>query len=152
MTNTTISKTIFLNASRDTVWSFLTEAEKLALWFHPARSDLVEGEDYALLGKSDDGAEQELCWGKVIKMEAPESMVWSFTVGPLSGAMTTVTWTLQPAGDGTQLTLVHEGISEAAGEAALGLLMALDAGWDEHFAKLRSSVSASSAGSDAAAT
>ncbi|MCP5037388.1 MAG: SRPBCC domain-containing protein, partial [Rhodobacteraceae bacterium] len=41
---------------------------------------------------------------------------------------------------GTKLSLLHEGISAAAGEAAMGLLMALDAGWDKHLASLRSAV------------
>ena len=54
--------------------------------------------------------------------------------------MTTVSWTLEEAAGGTRVTLVHEGVGEAAGEAALGLLTALDKGWDEHFLKLRSLV------------
>ena len=54
--------------------------------------------------------------------------------------MTTVTWTLKEAHGGTMLTLQHEGIG-AAGEAALGLLMALDSGWDCHLLELRGSLS-----------
>lgn len=50
--------------------------------------------------------------------------------------MPTVTWTLEDAVGGTRLTLAHEGVSEAAGDAAVGLLMALEKGWDEHFCKL----------------
>ena len=70
-------------------------------------------------------------------------MVWSFTVGPLNGAMTTVTWTLEgfDNGDqrGTRITLVHEGLVDAMGDSALGLILALDGGWDEHFGRLRKS-------------
>lgn len=140
MTDTTLLKTVFFAASRETVWSFLTEKDKLAKWFHPADADLVEGEDYALMGKTDDGAPSKLCWGTVLKMDKPSKLIWSFTVRPLNGAMTTVTWTLEEAIGGTKLTLAHEGIEAAAGESALGLMMALDAGWDAHLKDMRDAV------------
>ncbi len=137
MTNSTIDKSIFLAASRETVWSYLTDKEKLATWFHPADADLTEGQDYALIQRADDGTETKICWGNVLRMQKPSSLVYTFSVKPLDGAMTTVTWTLEETSGGTKLTLKHEGISEAAKEAALGLLLALDKGWDEHLAKLR---------------
>ncbi len=139
MADTTINKSIFVAAPRETVWAYLTEKEKLAEWFHPAPSDLSEGEDYALVKILDDGATDKLCWGTVLKMDPPSHMVWSFTVKPLNGAMTTVTWQLEEVNGGTKLTLEHEGIEAAAGEGAWGMLSALDAGWDEHFARLRTS-------------
>jgi len=49
MTTTTINKTVFFNASRETVWAYLTEKDKLAQWFHPAENDLLEGEEYKLI-------------------------------------------------------------------------------------------------------
>lgn len=135
MAKATITKTVFFRATRETVWAFLTEKDKLAQWFHPAAADLVAGADYALLGG--DGA--KVCWGGVEVMEPPTRLVTTFTAGPLDGAMTTVTWTLEEVLGGTRLTLVHEGL-EAAGDGALGLATSLDAGWDEHFGKLRKAV------------
>ncbi len=134
MSKSTMKKTVFFNASPDVVWKYLTEKDKLALWFHPAESDLVAGQPYALVG-ADSG--DKMCWGEVVSMNEPESMVWTFTIQPLSGAMTKVTWELEESHGGTRLTLTHDGIGEAAQAAALGLLTALDAGWDEHFAQLR---------------
>lgn len=142
MDNTTLIKTFVFAASREIVWSYLTEKDKLALWFHPATANLVEGEDYALVRHTDDGAEVKQCWGKVLKMDKPNLLVYSFTVGPLNGAMTTVTWTLEEAKDATKLTLKHEGIGEAAGDAATGLLLALDKGWDDHVDCLRNNINA----------
>jgi uncharacterized protein YndB with AHSA1/START domain len=133
-----ITKTAFFSASRETVWSYLTERDKLAQWFHPADADLVEGEDYALMGKGEGGTDVRQCWGTVLRMDRPSTLIYSFTVKPLGGKMTTVTWALEDAHGGTKLTLKHEGVGEAAGEAALGLLMALDKGWDQHLAGLRS--------------
>ncbi|MEM9107700.1 MAG: SRPBCC domain-containing protein, partial [Pseudomonadota bacterium] len=76
-----------------------------------------------------------VCWGTVLQMDAPAKLVYSFTIGPLDGAMTTVTWTLDEVGDGTRLTMQHEGLDKV--DAPFGLIMALDKGWDEHLGKLR---------------
>ena len=138
MSATTITKTIFLKAPKAVVWSFLTEKDKLARWFHPAENDLKEGADYTLFDQNGDMS--RICWGKVLEMRPHDSLVYTFTVKPLNGAMTTVRWTLEDAAGGTRLTLHHEGIEQAAGEAAFGMLSALDAGWDAHFARLRAEV------------
>lgn len=134
--NDTITKTVFFKASRDTVWAFLTEKDRLAEWFHPAKADLAEGEDYVLIGNSAAGDIVKQCWGTVELWEPPSKLIYSFTVKPLNGVMTKVTWTLDEAHGGTRLTLNHEGLAKA-GDAALGLLTALDAGWDEHLGRLR---------------
>lgn len=133
---TTITKSIFLAADRETVWEYLTDKDQLGEWFHPAAENLIEGKPYELLNDPED-VDSKLCWGDVLTARKPSSLVYTFTVKPLGGAMTTVNWTLEDAAGGTRVTLVHEGVGEAAGEAALGLLMALDKGWDEHFSKLR---------------
>ncbi|MEE9325661.1 MAG: SRPBCC domain-containing protein [Cocleimonas sp.] len=140
MSNTTIHKSCFFNASRETVWSYLTDKDKLGEWFHPSIANLADGEDYALVEKNDKGEEEKVCWGTVLEMDKPNTLVYSFTVGPLKGELTTVTWTLEEIKDGTKLTLTHEGISKAAGDAAIGLLMALDKGWDKHLDTLREKV------------
>ena len=136
MSSTTISKSIFLNAPRETVWAYLTDKDKLGEWFHPADADLTEGTPYALLGDAADST-SKMCWGDVLRAQKPSFLSYTFTIKPMGGAMTTVNWTLEEAAGGTRVTLVHEGIGEAGGEAALGLLMALDEGWDKHFSKLR---------------
>lgn len=137
MSTTTIHKTIFLNAPRETVWAYLTDKDKLGEWFHPAESDLVEGKPYILSSDPAD-SESKICWGDVLNAKKPSFLSYTFTVKPMDGAMTTVNWTLDDVAGGTRVTLVHKGIEEAMGDSALGLLMALDKGWDEHFAKLRS--------------
>ena len=139
MNATTINKSIFIAATREIVWDYLTDKDKLGQWFHPAAENLVEGKPYVLLGDVSD-SNSRMCWGDVLSANKPSSLTYTFTIKPLGDAMTTVYWTLEEAAGGTRVTLVHEGIGEAAGEAALGLLMALDKGWDEHFGKLRSIV------------
>ncbi len=137
MTDTTITKSVILAATRETVWEYLTDAEKLGRWFHPAEADLEQGKDFALIEQNGDGSTQKIIWGKVLEMERPGRLVYTFTIKPLGGAMTTVIWDLQKVHGGTKLSLTHEGIDQAAGEAAMNLLLALDAGWAKHMTKLR---------------
>lgn len=134
---TTIQKTAFFNASRETIWAFLTEKEKLAQWFHPPGEDLTEGADYALIRTDDDGEKTPIIWGRVISMDAPSKLVYSFIINPFDGAETIVTWVLEEAADGTRLSLTHEGVAEAAGPETLRMLMSLDRGWDEHLETMR---------------
>ncbi|WP_194269314.1 SRPBCC family protein [Tritonibacter litoralis] len=121
---TTVHKTVFLAVEKPKVWEFLTRADKLGQWFHPAQQDLVEGQEYTLLNGLDG---DRMCWGKVEKMRAPDYMRWSFTVGALDGHMTTVEWKLEAAPGGTRLSLVHSGLP-TSGEG-FGLVLALDHGW-----------------------
>ena len=137
MSNTTLTKTYFFAASRETVWSFLTEKDKLEKWFHPTTDDLEEGKDYAFVKRYDDGEEVRQCWGTVLQMDKPNKLVYSFAVEGLKGAFTTVTWVLDEIPDGTRLTLQQEGIEEAAGSAAMGLLLGLDKGWGKFIDSLR---------------
>ncbi len=141
MKNETINKSIFLPASREVVWSFLTEKDKLKLWFHPAEADLELNKAYALISIEDDGTIDKLCWGTVLEMDEPNMLKCTFTVKPLNGPLTTVVWELEALAGGTKLSLTHQGISEAAGEAAMGMLLALDKGWEEHMARLRKAAS-----------
>ena len=141
MTNTTINKTFFLKASRKKVWEFLTNKDKMGQWFFTANEDLAENQEYELFEIEDDGNRIKRCWGKVLEMDKPSKLVYTFTIAPLEGTMTTVTWKLEQVLGSTRVTLTHEGIDKAAGEAASALLMALDAGWDRHIAKMREAVS-----------
>jgi uncharacterized protein YndB with AHSA1/START domain len=136
MSNTKIVKTVFLKAPPAHVWKFLTQADKLALWFHQGESDLTEGGDWALLTNTLGKEGQRMCWGKVVTMKAPEKLVHTFTHNHLEGVETTCTWTLESAKGGTILTLVHEGWDKLE-DGAFGMAADHDTGWDEHFVRLR---------------
>jgi len=140
MSDTNLTKTVFFSVSPETVWAFLTEKDKLAQWFHPPESDLVEGEPYSLARQNDEGLKVRQIWGRVLTMDAPKKLVYTFIIDPFKDAESTVTWELTTAAGGTRLTLTHEGIAEATGSSAMQLLMALDKGWDQHLGDLRQSV------------
>ena len=139
MTDSTITKTAFFAAPAETVWSFLTDKDKLGRWFHPARADLEQGQDLALVSAKPGGDAEPICWDAVLSAEPPNRLVYSFTVKPLAGVMTKVTWLLNEVQGGTRLTLIHEGLDKAT-QSPLGLILALDKGWDEHLAGLRQAV------------
>ena len=102
MSTTTINKSIFLNAPRETVWAYLTEKDKLGVWFHPADADLAEGKPYALLKDPTDSG-SKVCWGEVLSAQKPSFLSYTFTIKPMGGAMTTVNWTLEEAAGGTRV-------------------------------------------------
>ncbi|MCG8493514.1 MAG: SRPBCC domain-containing protein [Sneathiellales bacterium] len=139
MSEVTITKTVFFDVPPEIVWGYLTESEKLEKWFHRSDRDLKEGEDYALVAEADDGAVIKQCWGKVLTMNPPRLLVYTFTVVPLRGFMTTVRWELENCAGGTKITLHHSGLKGT--EEELGLIKALDAGWDEHLGRLRQKAS-----------
>jgi uncharacterized protein YndB with AHSA1/START domain len=76
MTNTVISKSIIIKADSATVWNFLTDKDKLALWFYGAEANLADGEDYMLVGEAADGSTEQKCWGTVQEMVPTSRLVY----------------------------------------------------------------------------
>lgn len=136
MTEVKIVKTIFLKAPPDHVWKFLTEPEKLALWFHEGEGPLKEGGDWALLTNTLGKEGERMCWGKVITMKPPHKLVHTFTHPFLQEVETTCDWTLDAVDGGTILTLTHDGWDNFE-DGPFGMAANHDTGWDEHFARLR---------------
>jgi uncharacterized protein YndB with AHSA1/START domain len=137
MSDTAIEKTVFLGVPVDTAWAFLTKADKLEQWFFKTDADFEVGAAYTLYSREEEGAKR--CWGEVLEMSAPSRLRQSFTIAPLGGVMTELLWELNAVEGGTRIKLTHTGL-EAAGEAAFGLMSALDDGWDKHFAHMREAV------------
>jgi len=136
MTDTTVVKKIFLAASQQTVWSFLTQKDKLGQWFHHCDHDWIEGQEYQLYQRAEDGSKTPLIWGSVLQMDAPNKLVYTFCIEQFSEP-TTVTCELHSVYDGTVLTLSHEGVEQAAAESVMAFLLDLDKGWEEHLDQLR---------------
>lgn len=131
MTNT-LNKTIYLKASKEDVWAFLTDPDKLAMWFHKPKVALAEGNDYAMYGTT---SGDKLMWGNVASAQPFDYLEYTFTIGPMGDGTSTVKWSLDEVAGGTRLSLVHEGLPAA--EEAFGLTLALDKGWEGHFGQLR---------------
>ena len=131
MTNAVMVKTIYLKATREKVWSHLTDKELLARWFHEIDQDMKDGVSFQYLSFHQDKDDLKLMWGDVLEIDPPQKLVHTFTHEWLKGVITTVTWELTEADGGTQLRMTHEGINTFAE------LAGHDKGWDEHFLRLR---------------
>ena len=135
MTELTIEKTLFLKAPPDHVWKFLTDKNKLALWFHEGEENLVADGTYALVTNSLGKEGSRLCWGNIIEFDPPKKLVHTFTHGELDGVETICQWTLIAADGGTVLRLKHSGFELA--KDGFKAAADHDVGWDEHFTRLR---------------
>lgn len=131
MTDAILQKRIFLKATKPQVWAYLTEPEKLAIWFHKPKSPLTEG-PYEMFGTE---SGDRLMWGDVSVFEPHDVLEYTFTIKPLGDATSTVRWQLDDVAGGTMLSLEHSGLPQSA--EAFGLILALDKGWDEHLARMR---------------
>lgn len=133
MTETVLRKSIYLKATSAQVWAYLTEPEKLAVWFHKPAAPLTEG-DYEMFGVE---SGDKLMWGKVLVAEPFSRLHYTFTIAPMGDQTSTVKWSLSEVAGGTNLSLVHEGLPQGA--EAFDLTLALDKGWDDHLARIRAS-------------
>lgn len=134
MTDTVLNKVIYLKAPPAKVWEYLTDPEKLAIWFHKPQVALTEG-GYEMFGVE---SGDKLMWGEVLIAEPFTRLEYTFSIAPMAGRSSTVKWALEEVAGGTKLTLRHEGLPQ--GEEAFGLTLALDKGWDDHLAKMRTSL------------
>lgn len=130
MKNADIIKTLILPLDAKGAWEYLTQPEKLAKWFHTPKTPLQDGQEYTLYGTE---SGNKMCWGTVTKMSPYTELAYSFSVAPAPDVETQVHWTLAEIDGGTLITMCHSGV----GAAGIGLMMGLDKGWDDHFAKLR---------------
>jgi uncharacterized protein YndB with AHSA1/START domain len=132
MTDRTIQKSIYLKASKAQVWDYLTDPDKLAIWFHKPPAPLTHNEDYAMYGAT---SGDKLMWGHVNEAKPHDYLEYTFTIAPMGDATSTVKWTLEEVAGGTRLSLAHIGLPE--GEPAFDLTLALDKGWDDHMGRMR---------------
>lgn len=136
MTENILQKSIYLKATPAQVWAYLTDPEKLAIWFHKPKTALVEGE-YEMFGTE---SGDRLMWGEVLVAQPFTRLEYTFTIAPMGDQSSTVRWLLTEVPGGTNLSLRHEGLPQGA--EAFGLTLALDKGWDEHLLRMRESANA----------
>jgi uncharacterized protein YndB with AHSA1/START domain len=81
---------------RERVWAALTDPAALAEWFMPNDFAPVLGREFSFRTKPAPGFDGVVhC--RVLEIQPPERMVWSWSGGPIE---TTVTFTLEDLGDG----------------------------------------------------
>ncbi len=134
MTEIMIRKSILLRADPAKVWAFLTDPDKLAIWFHRPTTPLLDG-PYEMLGAE---SGERFMWGDVLVAEPFKRLEYTFELAQMGGAASMVKWTLNEGDDGVTLSLEHRGLPQGA--AAYDLSLALDKGWEEHMGEMRSAL------------
>jgi uncharacterized protein YndB with AHSA1/START domain len=129
---TTLHKSILLKANKEQVWAYLTDPDKLAIWFHRPKETLTEGENYEMFGTE---SGKKLMWGEVLTASPFDRLEITFSIAPMQGASSNVVWTLETVAGGTRLSLEHNGLPST--EETFGLALALDKGWEDHMARMR---------------
>jgi len=129
---TELRKTIYLRADKKRVWEYLTDPDKLAIWFHKPTETLAAGADYAMFGAQ---SGDKMIWGEVIRADPYDYLEYTFQVQPMGDSTSTVKWALTDVPGGTELSLVHSGLP--ANAEGFGLITALDEGWDKHLGRMR---------------
>lgn len=110
----TITKNITINASPHVVFKALTDEKELTNWFpNQVRLEPKVGGRVEFQFQRADGTVDHAVVGKVLEMVPDKkfSMSWKNTSDP-NFPDTVVTWTLEPAGNKTQVKLVHSGFEK----------------------------------------
>jgi uncharacterized protein YndB with AHSA1/START domain len=128
-----------LDASPETVWRYLTEAELRETWFMGGTDATGVGEfdlvvDHDKLSTDDvPYPEENLCYKgsvwheKVIRFDPPRLLETTFQ----GGKNGIVTYELVPEGERTRLVLTHSGITSETGFQGFG------GGWNSHMTVLQ---------------
>jgi uncharacterized protein YndB with AHSA1/START domain len=116
---TRIDRTIEIQAPPERVWRALTNAKELATWFQVTiEGDIAPGNEVWMtsMSKGYKGVRFRILF---VEMTPPKRFVWQWHPGAVdpnvdysSEPRTTVTFTLEPSGGGTRVSLAETGFNE----------------------------------------
>jgi uncharacterized protein YndB with AHSA1/START domain len=116
-----IDRTIVVNAAPDRVWRVLTTAKDLAAWFKVnIEGEIAPGAEVWMTSTSP-GYEGQRFLVRVTEMTPPRRFAWQWHPGAVDPAVdytrepwTTVTFTLEPSGAGTRLSVAETGFNDVS--------------------------------------
>ena len=114
-----IDRTIEIKAPPERVWRALTNVEELSVWFQVRiEGDLKAGSEVWMTSVHAQHTGQRFAV-RVVELTPPRRMVWHWHPGEVDPAIdysrepqTTVTFTLEPVGTGTRLSVSETGFTE----------------------------------------
>ncbi len=117
MSNQEFVYVTLIAASPERVWEAITTAEFTRQYWHATRvhSNWEEGSEIVFMVDSEDG-ERVGCEGRLLRVKQPRelSYTWRFPTNPevADEAPSRVTFSLEPVGEHTRLTVVHDQFPE----------------------------------------
>ncbi|MFF5078409.1 SRPBCC domain-containing protein [Actinoplanes sp. NPDC000266] len=130
-----IERTLDLSQPPERVWAALTTAEGLGTWFgHSAEVDLRVGGLIKLAWTSGDTATLA-----IERLEPPRVLGYTWAISGLPEGdprRTYVEFTLEPAGDGTTLTMVESGFAQVPDDAHKAAFEGNTGGWTSELGEL----------------
>lgn len=122
-TDTTQVYEVTIAAPPQDVWDALTKPDQTKQYFYGSVFETSWEPGSSYLGQTDDGA-RKFVQGEILEVDAPRrlSMTWSSLWDEESAGEepSRVTWELEPSGEGTKVTLVHDRL-EASPKTAAGV-------------------------------
>jgi uncharacterized protein YndB with AHSA1/START domain len=133
-----IDRTIEVNAPPDKVWRALTTAKDLATWFRvTVEGDIAPGAEVWMTSQSP-GYEGTRFLVRVTEMTPPRRFAWQWHPGAVDPNVdysrepwTTVTFTLEPSGRGTRLSVSETGFDEISLARRAKVYADNSGGWTE---------------------
>ena len=133
-----IDRTIDVDAPPDRVWRALTTARDLASWFHVSiEGDIAPGAEVWMTSTSP-GHEGQRFLVRFTEITPPRRFAWQWHPGAVDPAVdysrepwTTVTFTLEPSGRGTRLSVSETGFTEISLARRAKVFTDNSQGWTE---------------------
>jgi len=131
-----IDRTIDVNAPPDKVWRVLTTAKDVAAWFQmKVEGEIAAGADVWMTTTNPAYAGQRFKV-RIKELTPPRRFVWEWHPGAVDPAVdyskeacTTVTFTLEPSGTGTRLTVSETGFDAISRERRAKVYQDNTQGW-----------------------
>ena len=144
-----IDRSIEIQAPPERVWSALTNATELGTWFQVTiEGEITAGAELWMTTTHPQHAGQRFLV-RIVEMTPPERLVWRWHPGEVDPAidysqqpLTTVTFTLEPSGPGTRLSVAETGFDEISLARRAKVYGDNSQGWTEVLVWLQSYVEA----------
>jgi uncharacterized protein YndB with AHSA1/START domain len=145
-----IDRSIDIDVPPERVWRALTDAAELAAWFQVRiEGELASGREVWMTSVHAEHTGQRFAV-LVVEMTPPRRMVWQWHPGEVDPSIdyarehrTTVTFTLEPSGKGTRLSVSETGFDEVSLERRAKAYADNSQGWTEVLGWLKKHVEAS---------
>lgn len=146
---TRIDRAVEIAASPERVWRALTDPAELGAWFRVRVEGPIEaGREVRMISQCQ-GYEGKRFTVRIVEMTPPRRFVWQWCPGAVDPAIdysreprTTVTFTLEPAGAGTRVTVAETGFDLVSIERRAKVYKDNSQGWPAVMEWLREHVEA----------